>query len=155
MPVVYLGIGTNIGVRQENYERAVSLIQAVPGIKLIERSAVYITRPESDIPQEDYLNGVLKIETDISPEELLALFKGIERKMGRKPSEVNAPRVIDIDILFYGKQIIKSAKLTIPHPGLGKRYFVLRGMNDIAPDVMHPETGKTMHELYAGLKERE
>ncbi|MFH1836837.1 MAG: 2-amino-4-hydroxy-6-hydroxymethyldihydropteridine diphosphokinase [Candidatus Omnitrophota bacterium] len=95
------------------------------------------------------MNGVVEIGTNILPEDLLVSVKEIERSMGRVPSEEkNSPRIIDIDILLYDDIILNSVKLTIPHPRMHERNFVLKGFSEIAPDMMHPVVGKTMKALY-------
>lgn len=153
MAIVYLGIGSNVGEKEKNCEKAIDLLNDVLGIEVVSRSALYITKPVGGPPQDDYFNGVLKIETSLSPEEIIGVVKGIEKKLGREVlPEKNQPRIIDIDMLFYDDIIRKEETLTIPHPRMHEREFVLRGFSEIAPEVIHPVLKKTVRELYDGIK---
>lgn len=152
MATVYLGIGSNIGDKEKQCEEAVRHLEETGGIEFIERSRFYATKPVGGPPQEDYLNGVVKIETARTPEELLELAKDIEKRMGREDSKVrNSSRVIDIDILLYDDMVLISEALTVPHPDMHKRSFVLEGLSEIAPEVVHPALGKNIKELYSEL----
>jgi 2-amino-4-hydroxy-6-hydroxymethyldihydropteridine diphosphokinase len=147
MAIAYIGIGSNIGDKTVNCEEAISRLEAAEEVKLLARSAFYETNPVGGPPQENYLNGVIKIKTSFSPEDCLVLLKQTEKAMGRIPAGQNHPRVIDLDILLYDDAVINSEKLTIPHPRMHERYFVLHGLAEIAPDYVHPVTGKTVREL--------
>ncbi len=147
MAIVYLGIGSNIGNKEHNCEEAIKRLKN-NSIKIAERSSLYETKPVGGPPQENYLNGVVKIETELSPEHLMGSLKEIEKYMGRVSSERNHPRVIDLDILFYDDLVVSEENLVIPHPGMQDRCFVLRGLAEIAPEVAHPVLGKTVRELY-------
>ncbi|RKY42442.1 MAG: 2-amino-4-hydroxy-6-hydroxymethyldihydropteridine diphosphokinase [Candidatus Makaraimicrobium thalassicum] len=151
MSIAYLGIGGNIGDRGASCEEAVSRLRSAEEIEVLRYSEFYLTEPVSGPPQEDYLNGVLKIKTGIFPEKLLSILKGIENDMGRRPAGRNHPRIIDIDILLYDSVVMRTDNLTIPHPRMHERYFVLRGLAEIAPDVVHPALGKTITELFKRL----
>ena len=133
---VYLGLGSNLGDRGENLNKALDYLEQ--RLKVTEVSSVYETEPVGNIQQPYFLNMALKVYTRLAPEELLLLAKGIERKLGRLPGKRNAPRPIDIDILLYGDEVIKTAELTIPHPRLAERAFVLVPLAEIAPDLEHP-----------------
>lgn len=152
MATVYLGIGSNIGDKEANCEKSLEHLARAEGIEVLDRSQFYFTKPVGGPPQEDYLNGAVKIETTVSPEELLKTIKEIERSMGREARhEKNFPRIIDIDILLYGNLMLDKDGLSIPHPAMHERDFVLRGLLEIAPEVVHPGLGKTIKELYASL----
>ncbi|MFC1570558.1 2-amino-4-hydroxy-6-hydroxymethyldihydropteridine diphosphokinase [Candidatus Omnitrophota bacterium] len=152
MATVYLGIGSNIGDKEFNCAEALEQLSKSENVKMLDRSQLYVTEPVGGPPQENYLNGVVKIETERPPEDLLECAKDIEKNMGREDSEVrNSPRVIDIDILLYDDKVIISEDLTIPHPDMHKRSFVLEGLSEIAPEVVHPALGRTIKELYSEL----
>ncbi|MFC1549067.1 2-amino-4-hydroxy-6-hydroxymethyldihydropteridine diphosphokinase [Candidatus Omnitrophota bacterium] len=148
MSIVYLGIGSNIGERGSNCEKAVHRLRSTERVQVVARSGTYITKPVGGPSQDDYLNEVLKIKTDHAPETLLSILKDIEHEMGRKPAERNHPRVIDIDILLYDDKTVITDDLVIPHPRMHERDFVLKGLTKIAPDIVHPSFGKTVRELY-------
>lgn len=150
MPVVYLGIGSNLGIREDNCLMAISLLEE-NGLKITKRSAMHETTPWGVRDQPKFINMAIEAETDISPLELLSLIKKIEGDMGRQPAIKWGPRVIDIDILLYGDMLLCEADLTIPHPLMQEREFVLRALSEIAPDIMHPVLGKTMKELFDAL----
>lgn len=147
MSIIYLGIGSNVGALEANLGKAVKSLNEREGIEILARSKFYYTEPLGGPLQDDYLNGVLKIETDISAIDFLNITQEIEKEMGRKDSGRNFPRVIDLDILFYDKLIIRTDRLIIPHPGAHKRYFVLKGLKEIAPDFEHPVFGEKAAEL--------
>jgi len=147
----YIAIGSNLGNRQKNINRALSYL-GKEDVNIRKTSSVYETLPEeTNFPQPNYLNAVAEIESEISPVQLLEVLQKIESKLGRKRSFKNAPRAIDLDILFCDNQIIKHNSLTVPHPRLHKRYFVLRGLAEIIPDFVHPKLGKTVKSLYRAI----
>ena len=118
------------------------------GRRFLRSSKVYETDPVGGPPQEKYLNAVWKIETAIPAAELLQKLLAIENEMGRVRREKNGPRPIDLDILFYGSEIIRELGLQAPHPRLHEREFVLKPLCDLAPDFVHPVLGKTIAVLY-------
>ena len=145
MITVYLGLGSNMGDRWDNLNRALDLLSK--RLRIGEVSSIYDTEPMGNINQSRFLNLVCQVYTSLTPTELLALAKGIENKLGRVSSKSNAPRPIDIDILFYGEQVMETPELTIPHPRLAERAFVLIPLAKIAPELVHPVSGKTIKEL--------
>ena len=147
---IYLGLGSNMGDRRENLERALDYLSQRLG--KIERSSIYDTEPTENTAQPRFLNMVCQAKTMLRPEDLLTLVKGIERKMGRQPGRPNSPRPIDIDILFYGDRVVDTPDLKIPHPRMNYRAFVLVPLAEIAPRLVHPVYKKTAKEMLADIK---
>ena len=147
--MVYLGIGSNLGDREPNLAKGLeSLSQQVT----IERvSSIYETEPVGYLEQPWFLNMVCCGTTQLDPFELLAFAKGIEGQLGRVPSFPNAPRPIDIDILFYDDRVVETENLIIPHPRIEERAFVLIPLVEIAPDLVHPSNGKYVRDLLSEL----
>jgi len=147
----YLGLGSNLGNRQDNLDRALELLSQRFRVEKV--SSVYDSEPVGNTEQPHFLNLVCQVHTKLNPTELLTLVKGIESKLGRISSKPNTPRPIDIDILFYGDQVIETSELVIPHPRLAERAFVLIPLDEIAPDLVHPVSGKTIKELLQEVTE--
>ena len=136
MTRIYLATGSNLANRVANL-RAVEA-QLAPGVRILRASAVYETAPWGYTDQQPFLNQVLEAETDLDPQALHALTRRAELEIGRVPSFLNGPRVIDIDILFYGEEVIDLPELQIPHPRMRGRWFVLRPLADLFPERVHP-----------------
>jgi dihydropteroate synthase len=145
----YLGLGSNLGDRGLNLAWALKLL--AERVKVEQISSIYETEPMGYEPQPLFLNTVCRINTGLTPEQLLCLAKEIEIKIGRIPSFRNAPRPIDIDILLYNDKIVTSRNLTIPHPRLAERAFMLVPLAEIAPKLVYPGSGKMVGELLDNL----
>ena len=143
--IVYLSLGTNLGNRAANLKQAISLLP--PQMTIKAKSNVYETPPWGYTEQDLFLNQAVKATTYLEPEKLLKHIKRMEVVMGRKASFRHGPRLIDIDILFYDDEILETPALTIPHPHLHERGFVLMPMMDIAPDLVHPVRKKSIREM--------
>lgn len=132
MAVVYLGIGSNLGKKRANIRRALSLVGALNGTRVLKVSRFMRSRPAGGpLGQPDFLNAAARISTGYGPHALLEKLKGIEKAMGRKRSVRNGPRVIDLDILFYEERLIRSKTLTVPHPRMFEREFVIRPLLEV------------------------
>lgn len=146
---VYLSLGTNLGNKKENLTRAIEALSLALG-KCVAQSSFIETEPWGFESNNSFLNCTAAFDTDIAPLELLDTTERIERMLGRTQKSQGGnyhDRLIDIDILLYGDKIIESARLTIPHPLMHKRTFVLKPLADIAPDTIHPLLGKKITEL--------
>ena len=146
MNEVYLLLGSNVGNRIENLKKAIGLIESECG-KIKSISSVYETAAWGLKEQNNFLNEALCIYTSLTAKVLLKILKNIEKETGRTKTVKWGPRVIDIDILFYGEEIIDTPELKIPHPYLHERKFTLVPMNEIAPHFLHPVLHLTVNEL--------
>ena len=142
--IACLGLGSNIGDRLENLRGALYRLNNVTENWVRKISPVYETIPVGGIQQPDYLNAAMEIETGLEAESLLNVCLSIEQEMGRIRRERLGPRIIDIDILLYGELILNTDQLTLPHPHMHERAFVLKPLADIAPDYVHPVLGQTV-----------
>ncbi len=148
---VYIGLGSNVGEREQNLAAAVEQLGALGTVTA--RSSLYETEPMEVPNQPWFLNCVVALETDLMPKQLLARLLDIERSLGRKraAAQPKGPRTIDLDILLFASSVIDTAGLTIPHPAMHQRRFVLEPLAEIAPDARHPVFKRTMRELRDAL----
>lgn len=142
---VYLALGSNVGNRAANLKAAIAALP--PQMEVKAKSRIYETPPWGYLNQEKFLNQVLKVETYLSPEPLMKHLKRLEVALGREPTFQYGPRLIDIDILFFDDLVFESPIVTIPHPHVHERAFVLLPLMDIAPDFVHPVRKQTMRQL--------
>lgn len=131
MVVCYIGIGSNLGDRQSYIDKAIGELRSSRSIKVNRASSIYETDPVSHIPQGKFLNGVLEIETMLAPRALLSELNNIEERLGRMRTVKDGPRTIDLDILYYGREKVNEPGLTIPHPEITRREFVMRGLKEL------------------------
>jgi len=149
---VFIGVGANEGDRSANISQAIKALSVVDGIQLVQMATLIDTEPLGGPPQGPYLNTVVEIDTALAPHELLNALKAIEQRLGRLPqSERWGPRPIDLDLLLYADQVIAAAELTVPHPRMHERQFVLEPLAQIAPDVVHPVLKQSTSELLKAL----
>jgi 2-amino-4-hydroxy-6-hydroxymethyldihydropteridine diphosphokinase len=151
---IYLGIGSNLGCREENLRRALALLERSGDVSIVRQSQFYETPPWGDADQDTFLNAVIEITTQLSAAELLALAKGVEREMGRRESRRWGPRLIDIDILLYGDLITATPELVIPHGRLRERAFALVPLVELAPSLRDPITGILYKDYLESLPEK-
>ena len=148
MKTFVLGLGSNLGNRKESIEKSIQKLAENPAIEVEKISSLIETRAVSKTPQPSYLNGALLGKTILTPSELLDVTQEIERHLGRTSKGTGDPRSIDLDILFFDQDLICLDQLTIPHPLLHERAFVLTPLNEIAPDFVHPVLQEKIREIY-------
>ena len=149
MKLAYLSLGSNVGDRQRFIEEAIRRLGS-PDLKVLRVSSIYETEPRDVRNQPWFLNLVVEAETSLLPRLLLARVRRIERELGRKRAVSKGPRTIDVDILLYGHFVIGSTDLTVPHPRMAERRFVLEPLCELAPEIRHPVLRRTMRELLGG-----
>ena len=148
---VFIGLGSNLGNRLGHLRGAIAAIREVPGLTVVKMSSVYETEPVGNRDQPQFINAVLEIGCELSPQELLTALQRIERHMGRERHGKWQPRVIDLDIVFFGDLVLASPELTVPHPEAAGRAFVLEPLAELAPDFTDPVTRTTVAHLLAKL----
>ena len=150
--IVYLSLGSNVGDRLDNIQRACRMLCDV-GIALRRTSSIYETEPVDKTDQPWFLNSVVEVATTVTPISLLHRLEAIEAKLGRERVVPNGPRTIDIDILLYGEVVASTDELTLPHPRMMQRRFVLEPLREIASTLTIPGTDKTVQQAYDELRD--
>ena len=149
---VFIGVGSNEGDRLAHISNAIKALSAVNGVQVVQMATIIETEPVGGPPQDPYLNTVVELDTALVPHELLGALKAIEQRLGRAPaSEQWAPRPIDLDILLYDEVVLDEPALTIPHPRMHQRRFVLEPLAQVAPDVVHPVLKQSISQLFSAL----
>lgn len=151
MKTAYLSLGSNIGSRETHLRSALDRL-AANGMRVTAESSIYETDPQDLKDQPCFLNMVAAIETALFPIQLLSRIQKIERELGRQRLVDKGPRTIDIDILLYGKFVIRTDQLTVPHPRMAQRRFVLEPLAELAPGLRHPVLGGTVRDLLRGVE---
>ena len=151
MAIVYIGIGSNLGDRHRNCLRAIELLRQ-NGLFITKQSSMHETEPWGVTEQPEFVNMAVEVVTDLSPKKLLEMIKKIEKDMGRQDTIKWGPRIIDLDILLYDNIILKTDFLTIPHPLMHEREFVLGPLSEIAGDFIHPVLKKSIADLFKETK---
>ncbi len=151
--LAFVGLGSNLGDRQSNIRTALDLVGSVSGLSLLGVSSFYECEPVGRSGQPDFINAVAEVRTSLSPRSLLNALQGIEKRMGRAPSRQRwGPRLIDLDILLYGNELVLAPDLVIPHALMHVRRFVLAPLCELEPDVMHPVFGLRCREILRRLR---
>lgn len=150
----YIGVGSNLGEKAENCRQGVAAIAALKDCVLDGVSPLYETEPVGVEDQAWFINGVARVKTDLDPAALLEGLRAIEISLGRRPDGKKfGPRVLDLDILFFDDMVLRTARVEIPHPRLHERRFVLQPLCDLAAELVHPVSGKTVRFLLDNLKD--
>jgi 2-amino-4-hydroxy-6-hydroxymethyldihydropteridine diphosphokinase len=146
LKTIYLSLGSNVGDREKHLHTAIERLDA-PDVRVLRVSPLYETEPVEYTAQRWFLNLVVEADTTLFPMQLLSRTSRIERDLGRTRTVPKGPRTIDIDILLYGKSVVRSAQLEIPHPRMAERRFVLAPLAELAPELRHPVTHRTVREM--------
>jgi 2-amino-4-hydroxy-6-hydroxymethyldihydropteridine diphosphokinase len=154
--IAYLALGSNIGDRELNLLRAVAEIGKIPDVRITGLSGFYDTEPVGTVPQDPFINSVLRCEVSMGPVQLLDELQRIETEVFRRKRDIpQGPRTMDLDILFFDDLVISDDRLTIPHPRLHQRRFVLVPLTEIAPDLVHPLIRSSVKEILDSLPDGE
>lgn len=151
--IAYIGFGSNLGDKIVYCEKAIAEILDLDNHRLLAKSSFYRTRPVGYVDQDWFVNGVIKLESDLEPQDLFHALKATELRMGRTETVPWGPREIDLDLLLYEDWIIQTEELRIPHPRMQDRQFVLIPLAEIDPDLFHPVLKKSVRELLEEIKE--
>ena len=152
MEIAYISVGSNMGDGQANCLKGIGAVEGHPLVTLTGRSRFYRTQPVDYTDQDWFVNAAIRIETTLSPVDLLNLLQKIETDTGTTPKSVRfGPRLLDLDILLYGNHIIDLPDLLVPHPRMDKRHFVLKPLCDIDAHIIHPQRGVTVYDLLMAL----
>ena len=149
--IAYVGLGSNQGDRCAYLESGVRQLESDPGVRIVATSSVYETPPVGYLPQPHFLNAVAAIETELAPAQLLRILRIVEDGHGRQRQIRWGPRTLDLDLLIHGNEIIETEELTVPHPHLTARCFVLVPLCEIAPHLRHPVSGRALQEYESEL----
>ena len=149
--MAYIGLGSNVGDRRANIEGALRRLADVPGVRILRSSAVLETEPVGKTDQPRFLNAAVEIECALEPEEMLGHLQRIESEMGRIRTERWGPRSIDLDLLLFRRRRVRTEQLTVPHPRLAERRFVLEPLVGLCPDLVVPGTGRTVRQLWKDI----